>query len=306
MFVKNCCVNKSLQKRFYHANSSVLTKERDLVLIRTALALTVMASLFVSLVPVVNASSPSSSMPSVPPAMEWEANYGGMSGLKGSQMSQTSDGCYAAAGNTQFNDTNAFWLVKTDANGNAVWSQTYGSGDSEAKSVVQTADGGYALAGNTGTYGAGASDAWLVKTDPHGNMLWNRTYGGAGLVTLHSGAGDVVVGSNGNGYDYAYSLIQTSDGDLALAGKTLMPNNYALAWLVKLDAVGNAEWNHTYPNRQMGGEGWIAYRLIETSDGGCALAGSWDLTGSVHYYFLVKTEPALPPPIPTPTPQDTS
>jgi hypothetical protein len=211
---------------------------------------------------------------------------------------QTTDGGYAAAGTTNFNDTNAFWLVKTDGYGNIMWSQTYGSGDNQANSVVQTADGSYVLAGNTFTYGAGASDAWLVKTDSHGNMLWNQTYGGAGLVTLHSGAGDAVVGSDGTGYDFAYSLIQTSDGGLAFAGKTL---GY-LAWLVKLDAAGNAEWNHTYPNRQMGGGGWSANCLIETSDGGFALAGLWDYSDSVNYYYLAKTEPVLPPPTPTPTP----
>lgn len=218
-----------------------------------------------------------------------------------SSVIQTKDGGYAAAGTTNFNDTNAFWLVKTDGNGNVMWSQTYGSGDNQASSVVQTVDGGYVLAGNTFTYGAGASDAWLVKTDSHGNIAWNQTYGGAGLVTLQ-GPGDYVVGSNGTGYDFAYSLIQTSDGGLAFAGKTLMPNNYALAWLVKTDSSGNVEWNQTYPNRQMGGGGWSANCLIETSDGGFALAGSWDFTGSANYYYLVKTEPALPPPTPTPTP----
>lgn len=234
--------------------------------------------------------------------VEWNRTYGEPDKNNSfSSVIQTMDGGYAAAGTAEFNDTSAFWLVKTDGNGNALWSKTYGSGDNQANSAVQTTDGGYVLAGNTRSYGEGASDAWLVKTDSHGIMLWNRTYGGAGLVTLRSGAGDVLVSSDGAGYDFAYSLIQTSDGGLAFAGKTLMPNNYALAWLVKMDAAGNVEWNQTYPNRQMGGGGWSANCLIETSDGGFALAGSWDFTDSINYYYLVKTEPALPPPTPTPT-----
>jgi hypothetical protein len=101
-------------------------------------------------------------------------------------------------------------------------------------------------------------------------------------------------------------VIQTSDGGLAFAGKTLMSNNYALAWLVKRDAAGNAAWNQTYPNKQMGGRGWSANCLIETSDGGFALVGRWDFTDSVNYYYLVKTESALPPPTPSPTPTSSS
>jgi hypothetical protein len=247
--------------------------------------------------------------------IQWNGTYGEPDKNNSfSSVIQTSDGGYATAGTTNFNDTKNFWLVKTDANGNVMWNQAYGAGpgidgassDNSAESIVQTADGGYVLAGNTFTYGAGASDAWLVKTDSSGNTVWNQTYGGAGLVTLHSGAGDAVVGSNGTGYDFAYSLIQTSDGGLAFAGKTLMPNNYALAWLVKTNSSGNVEWNQTYPNRQMGGGGWSTNCLIETSDGGFALAGSWDFTSSANYYYLVKTEPALPPPAPTPTPPGSS
>ena len=199
-----------------------------------------------------------------------------------SSVIQTGDGGYAAAGTTNFNDTNAFWLVKTDGYGNVMWSQTYGSGDNQANSVVQTADGGYALVGHTFTYSADGfsswSNVWLVKTDSLGNMVWNQTYGG---------------------YAYVYSLIQTSDGGLAFAGNT--PSS---AWLVKLDAAGNAEWNQTYPKTHYGDVS--ANCLIETSDGGFALAGSWDFTGSANYYYLVKTEPALPPPTPSPTPTSSS
>jgi hypothetical protein len=269
---------------------------RGLVLTkRTTLALTLMVSVLISLVSVVNAPSSSSSTPSVPPAMEWDTFYGAKSGLTGSQLIQTSDGGYAAAGNTRFNITNAFWLIKTDAKGNALWNQTYWAGsvmtrpnvvvgDNSANSVVQTADGGYALAGHAWVHSADMHSSWtealLVKTDSLGNIVWNQTF---------------------SEYASVYSIIQTSDGGLAFAGNAQRYWSWQ-AWIVKLDASGNAEWNQTYPNRSGGGDGWTAYRLIETSDGGFALAGSWKHTSSVNYYFLVKTEPALPPPTPTPTP----
>ena len=56
-----------------------------------------------------------------------------------------------------------------------MWSQTYGGEHGNvvytfdiAYSLVQTSDGGYALAGLTKSFGAGATDFWLVKTDAQG------------------------------------------------------------------------------------------------------------------------------------------
>ena len=58
-----------------------------------------------------------------------------------------------------------------------MWSQTYGGdGTDGCTSMVQTADGGFVLFGFTQSFGP---DAWLVKTDEHGNMEWNKTVGGA-------------------------------------------------------------------------------------------------------------------------------
>jgi hypothetical protein len=62
-------------------------------------------------------------------------------------------------------------LIKTDAVGETAWTRTFGgtSGD-EGNSVLQTIDGGYVVAGYTHSYGAGASDVWLIKTDADGRV----------------------------------------------------------------------------------------------------------------------------------------
>ena len=53
--------------------------------------------------------------------------------------------------------------------GNMEWNRTYGgAGADAARSVVETDDGGYAFVGETGSFGAGGSDFWLVKTDETG------------------------------------------------------------------------------------------------------------------------------------------
>jgi hypothetical protein len=138
-----------------------------------------------------------------------------------------------------------------------------------ANALVQTVDGGYALAGYTVSYGAGTGDFWLVKTDGSGNAQWSKTYGG--------------------GYsDSAYGLVQTVDGGYALAGYT---GSYGAGiwdfWLVKTGSSGNMQWNRTY-----GGVGFEeAYALVQTSDGGYALAGLTESFGAGSQdFWLVKTD----------------
>jgi hypothetical protein len=211
--------------------------------------------------------------------MEWNRTYGAGSGWDGAySLVEASDGGYALAGYVNSVDWERsswihrdFWLVKTDANGNTVWSRTYGgTGYDWAYSLVATSDGGYAIAGYTVSSGAGNADFWLVKTDEFGNMEWNRTYGGAEM-------------------DIAYSLIATSDGGYALAGETWSFGDGTPAfWLVKTDASGNMEWNRTY-GTVWGWDG--ASSLVEASDGGYAIAGdSLRVFAGVHDFWLVKTD----------------
>lgn len=244
--------------------------------------------------------------------LQWQKTYGEPGNINSvDHVVQTSDGGYALAGSTSFNGkTNSpnlyFWLVKTDSYGNLKWNRFYGTGpdtvntnstinaysdqglnrrvagDNEAKSVVQTADGGYVLAGLSYPQNYGVT--LLVKTDSMGNMEWNKTYGGPGNPPFTP--------------DYAAnSLIQTSDGGLAFAGSKLrfVDNGFTIVWLVKTDIHGNMQWEQTY------GPGWEATlsganSLIETRDGSLVMAGF-----SAYYYYLVKTEPNLPPPTPSPS-----
>jgi hypothetical protein len=252
--------------------------------------------------------------------VQWSKAYGEQSISSIHALIQTIDGGYAWAGGKAFTEkaqlnsnSETLLLIKADSNGNVVWSQSYGEvpratdhyWGNEANSLIQTEDEGFILAGNTYLYGAGDSDAWLIKTDSSGKMIWNHTYGGYGSLTLENAIYEpFVMWSNGTGWDYANSIIKTSDGGLAFAGTTQfsMISGFSIAWLVKLDSNGTAQWNTTYSNYEQGGRGsWGANSLIETSEGGFALAGFYEVGSSTNYYFLVKTEPTLPPPTPTPT-----
>jgi len=203
---------------------------------------------------------------------QWNKTYGGTSNEEASALVETVEGGYALAGYT--NSFGAgwldFWLVKTDAAGNAQWNKTYGgTGEDGAAALVQTADEGYALAGGTNSSGTGYGDAWLVKTDASGNMMWNKTYGVAD-------------------WDYAAALVETVDSGYALGGSTRsLGAGDSDFWLVKTDAAGNAQWNRTY-----GGTGFDqAYALVRTVDGGYALAGRTSSFGAGSSdFWLVKTD----------------
>jgi predicted secreted protein len=198
----------------------------------------------------------------------WNETYGGASYDTARSVVRTSDGGYALTGSTGSFGVGGtdFWLVKTDPAGNAQWNKTYGGTGlslDDAYALVQTSDGGYALAGMRNY------DFWLVKTDSSGNAQWNKTY----------------VGSY-NGV--AYALVQTSDGGYALAGYT---NSFGAGdfdfWLVKTDSSGNAQWNKTYGGLYED----VAYALVQTGDGGYALAGWRDALGAANYdFWLVKTD----------------
>jgi len=202
--------------------------------------------------------------------VEWNQTYGGGRNEYAHSLVVTPDDGFAIAGSTEsFGDIDSydsdnFWLVKTDADGNEEWNQTYSRGIAERiTSLVVTSDGGYALAGysyHSGRRPLTPYHFWLVKTDEFGNAKWNQSYGQSD-------------------YDYAYMLVETSGGGYAIAGETSsLDDSGQDFWLIKTNKFGKMEWNQTY-GRSGVYDG--ARLLVETSDGGYALAGDG---------FLVKTD----------------
>ncbi|MCC6012615.1 T9SS type A sorting domain-containing protein, partial [Candidatus Caldipriscus sp.] len=204
--------------------------------------------------------------------VQWAKAYGGTSVDVAYSVQQTSDGGYIVAGLTSFFGPgySDIFLIKTDANGDVQWAKTYGGTNDEwAESVQQTSDGGYIVAGYTDSFGAVNWDVFLIKTDTNGNIIWAKTYGGAGL-------------------DVAYSVQQTSDGGYIVAGYT--DSFGAVNWdvfLIKTDANGDVQWAKTYGGTN---DEW-AESVQQTSDGGYIVAGGTRSFGAGYYdAFLVKTD----------------
>ena len=197
----------------------------------------------------------------------WNKTYGGGRHREYSpSVVETVEGGYALAGHSLSMITGDYssWLVKTDANGNMEWNQTYsGGGSILTSSLVQTSDGGFALGGTT------PNKFLLFKTDEFGNMQWNQTY--------REGGGP---------------LILTSDGGFAFAGSYRNEDTYSDAWLIKTDANGDVEWNqnHSMTDRQS------VSSLIQLSNGGFALAGrTFDLNDeNSDFWVLITDEQGIP------------
>ena len=236
----------------------------------------------------------------------WNKTFGGSGNDEGHSTGQTSDGGYMVAGWTQSYGQGGAdaWLIKTDAGGDEVWNKTFGGPEDDyVQSAQQTSDGGYILAGWTYSAGNGGADVWLIKTDPSGDQVWSKTFGGAeddyGLsVQQTSDHGYIVAGwtySSGAGQadvwliktdpggdeawsktfggpdaDFGHSVQQTSDGGYIIAGNS---HSYGTdgsdVWLVKTDASGNEQWNRTFGGR----EADFSHSAQQTADGGYIVAG---------------------------------
>ena len=122
-------------------------------------------------------------------------------------------------------------------------------------SLIQTSDGGYAITGLTKSFSTGGHDVYVVKLDAAGNLQWTKTIGGP-------------ESEEGN------SLIQTADGGYAIAGETYsFGAGEKDVYVVKLDANGNLQWTKTIG----GPESEEGNSLIQSSDGGYAIAGTYGL-----------------------------
>lgn len=228
--------------------------------------------------------------------IEWKNHYGGSGNDVCYSIIQTMDSGFIMAGYSESSDFDVtanngqgdFWVVKLDDSGSIVWGKNYGGSKWErAYSVMATNDGGYIVAGESESGDQDVSgnhgdyDYWIIKLDSIGAIQWEKNFGGSGS-------------------DRARSIELTTDGGFIVAGESNsidhdISANYGKNdyWLLKLDSIGNIEWNKNYG----GSEADNAAAVITTTDGGYLIAGeshSTDHDVTVNYgngdFWLVKVD----------------
>jgi hypothetical protein len=195
---------------------------------------------------------------------QWSTTYGGETDDRGSYVCLTQDGGYAVVGSTRATGPGPgdVYFLKTDADGNELWSRTYGAdGDQSGWYIQQTSDDGYIIAGRADSLTADDVDFHLVKTDAEGNQTWARTFGGPEDDTLGS-------------------CDQTMDGGFVLVGSFFAATYISL---VRTDASGNVLWSKTYGD---GDEIAYGFGVSKTSDGGFVVSGGATPWGMV----ILKTD----------------
>lgn len=100
----------------------------------------------------------------------WTKRYWNASTDLAYDLDQTADGGFVMTGEMYRNagvDPTDFYIIRTNANGDTLWTKTVG-GDSYERSycIKQTSDGGYIVVGRTDSFGTGSDDFYIVKLGP--------------------------------------------------------------------------------------------------------------------------------------------
>ncbi|MCH8837552.1 MAG: T9SS type A sorting domain-containing protein [Candidatus Marinimicrobia bacterium] len=229
----------------------------------------------------------------------WTKTYGSTRDAILFSIDQTADGGFIMSGSVGlFADSSVFWLVRTKADGDTLWTRTYGDPDSNniCQSGLLTFDGGYIMAGLGGM--------WLIKTDADGDTLWTRRTGGPGgqepvMVAQTADSGYIITGniaeaglnaqlgliktdSQGNtqwtktcggpGDEFGGFVQQTADSGYIILGTIIGEGGVGRdIWLLKADAEGDTTWTTTFtlgegePNvvRQTADSGYAIFGLIQ-------------------------------------------
>lgn len=149
------------------------------------------------------------------------------------------------------------------------WEEVIGGRlDDEAHAVVEMPDGGFALAGHTRSHGMLDRDAWILRLDREGKVVWQQVLGGPMTEKV-------------------FGITATRQGHVVIAGKTYsIGAGGSDALIARYDASGELLWQKTY-----GGEHNDGVRSIAPlADGGFILGGSKGGAGDDDAWVIALDE----------------
>jgi hypothetical protein len=260
------------------------------------------------------------------PAEEWNKTFGGNYNDGAWAVQATYDGGYIIAGHTSSRGMGSdLFVVKADENGTEEWSDIFGgSGEDLGYSIKQTGDGGYVVVGSTKSFGIGDELLWLIKLNPDGYKLWDRTFGGfvsspgdggwsvdetfdggyiiTGYTKSHgSGAKDLwILKTDSSGRkvwdktfggskdDVGMSVLRTDDDGYIFTGRTgSYGTGNADIWLLKTNSIGDQIWNRTYGSKKED----IGFQVVKAEDNGYLIVGRTEPnSGKGSLTILIKTD----------------
>jgi hypothetical protein len=199
----------------------------------------------------------------------WSKTYGGAMEYAGRAIAATEDNQYVVAGytNSMGNGDYDFLLLKIDASGNMAWNKTYGGAQSDKAYAIAETAGGCVVVGDTRSKGEGESDAWIIKVDVNGNLVWDKAVGGGGFDMP-----TCVTVSNCQGYLVGGFTFSFGNGERDF-------------WLFKVDDSGNVLWSCTAGRSEFE----EAYVVLEAAENQFVMAGWTNSIGEGHYdFYAVK------------------
>ena len=185
---------------------------------------------------------------------QWENNYGGAGFEMGWIVKNAGNGAFMVLGMTNSRDSlnHDILVMKVDRDGNMIWEKNFGNKKYErATDLMPTADGNFLITGQRNTSSANI-DNYLLKIDPDGNLVWEKSYGDSlSQRTFYS--------SNAKNGDYIIAGIHlpsgTSNTDIVLS---------------RLDKDGNIKWTKNFGQLK---DHDIVHSLTQNKNGSYTLIG---------------------------------
>ncbi len=160
----------------------------------------------------------------------WTRSYRAEGDNRAWSVAECPNGDFIIAGFTNsFKDTNDddVWVFRIDSEGNLLWEKNFGGIQSDLAWDIQLLqDGNYVVAAQTGSKGAGNLDAWLLKIDGQGNVLWDSTYGSQGRERIFS----ITQGVNGSVYATGIFKKEEREDPIDVYTICVNPVNGELIW----------------------------------------------------------------------------
>jgi len=204
---------------------------------------------------------------------------------------ETPDGGFIAGGREHLADDGTishpphyFTVRKLDAFGDELWWNTYGIREITCDQVLEASDGGFLFTGVAPSRVPDYSnpddhpdeDIFVVKTDAAGVEEWTGLYGGF----VDDGP--------------LNSIIETSDGNYVLAGRTRSyPHDHLYsssddAYVLKLDATGNQMWSRVMGSGTDVGDDETFRSVVELADGTLVLLMKAARPKGEESYFEIR------------------